>query len=97
MSDTCAACGKAIHERDMPLDIRSTNPNAPPIKVGKYTIRRQAWDENWKPINKDVYFHEECYFNGFIESIIQGYHRYISGYHTFHDTPSGAYERGFPE
>lgn len=65
--ETCYACGKEIVERD-----------APPLsgnfqKVGKYTIRRQAWDENWKEITEDTYFHEECYYHGFIMAVKHGY------------------------
>ena len=41
-------------------------------KVGKYTIRRQAWDENWKEITEDTFFHEACYYKGFISAIRYG-------------------------
>ncbi len=65
--DICYACDKPIQERD-----------APPTsgifqKVGKYTIRRQAWDENWKEITEDTFFHEECYYRGFCFAIKHGW------------------------
>jgi len=65
--ETCFACGKPIEERD-----------APPTsgifqKVGKYTIRRQAWDKDWKEIAEDTFFHEECYYKGFVMAVKHGY------------------------
>jgi len=67
--ETCFACGKPIEER--------IPPQGPPYylsnPIGKYTIRRQAWDENWKLIEEDTYFHEECYYKGFVMAVKHGY------------------------
>jgi hypothetical protein len=67
LTDICYACEKEIIERDAPPAIGHFQ------KVGKYTIRRQAWDKDWKPINEDTYFHEECYYKGFIFAIKHGW------------------------
>jgi hypothetical protein len=66
--EVCYACGKDIEER--------IPPEGPPYfltkPVGKYTVRRQTWDENWKLIEEDHYFHEKCYYDGFISAIRYG-------------------------
>jgi hypothetical protein len=69
--EICYACEKPIEERQLPKEIHGQGVG--PQFVGKYTIRRQAWDENWKPINTDTYFHEECYYKGFIFAIKHGW------------------------
>ena len=66
------SCGEEIIEREYPVSMAGEAPvgsghsNA---KVGKYTIRRQAWDENWKEITEDTFYHESCYYRGFVSAI----------------------------
>ena len=73
--ETCFACGKPIEEREMPRAWNTSDANVfLGVKmVGKYTIRRQAWDENWKEIHEDTFFHEECYYKGFVMAVKHGY------------------------
>jgi len=66
-SEVCFACGKPIEERDAPPQIGTFQ------KVGKYTIRRQAWDDKWEPITEDTFFHEECYYKGFVMAVKHGF------------------------
>lgn len=70
MSEICYACGKEIEERIPPHEVaKNLAINRP---IGKYTVRRAAWDENWKEITEDIFFHEACYFNGFVSAIRYG-------------------------
>jgi hypothetical protein len=71
LPETCYACGRKIIERTPPKELGILV--ATPKKIGKYTIRRQAWDENWNEITEDIFFHENCYFNGFVAAIRYGY------------------------
>ena len=68
-NEICYACGFEIVERIPPATI----PQLVGKSIGKYTIRRQAWDDNWKEVIEDTYFHEECYYKGFIMSIKHGW------------------------
>ncbi len=69
MTDICYACDKPIIERQMPESFMGGLNKL----VGKYTIRRQAWDDNWKEIIEDTFYHEECYYRGFCMSIKHGW------------------------
>ena len=70
MSEICYACGEEIVERIPPKDLARLIST--PQKIGKYTIRRQAWDENWKEITEDTFYHESCYYRGFVSAIRYG-------------------------
>jgi hypothetical protein len=68
--DTCYACDKPIEEREMP---KHADYYSVPKMVGKYTLRRAYYDENWKMLTEDIYFHEACWFHGFAMAIKHGY------------------------
>jgi hypothetical protein len=92
--EICYACGFEIIERVAPPTIGTFQ------KVGKYTIRRQAWDDNWKEINQDTFFHEECYYKGFISAIKYGLvaaGMFDGVENVEQETSKLSKERGFPE
>lgn len=65
--EICFACGKPIEERKVPVGVLSSSDS-----VGKYTVRRTYYDENWNEIIEDNYFHEKCYYEGFISALRYG-------------------------
>jgi hypothetical protein len=64
MDKICFAC-------DKPINIRYSAKFA--NGVGIQTIRLTTYDKDWAEVNKEVYFHDECFYFGFMEAVKRGY------------------------
>ena len=64
----CYAC-------DKPIKIRYSGKF--PQGVGAQTVRLTNYDEQWQEINREVVFHDYCFFKGFTEAIKNGYRNSI--------------------
>ena len=76
--DKCYACGLEIEERDVPPGMWGSGASLPlnVSRIGKYTLRRSTFDENWKHSTEDIYYHESCWFHGFAMAIKHGWLTY---------------------